>query len=61
MFLLNRLPMHYHPVLKYDQVHRATDDAFFIVLEAMDPKFTQEHARRLLQEAGATTIDELEN
>jgi hypothetical protein len=61
IFLLNRLPMHYHPVLKYDQVHRATDDAFFVVLEAMDPKFTQDGARKLLQQAGAQTIEALEN
>jgi len=61
MFILNRLPMHYHPVLKYDHVHRATDDSFYIVLEAMDPKFTQDRARSLLQAAGAASIDELEN
>jgi Alternative complex III, ActD subunit len=61
MFLVNRLPMHYHPVLKFDHVHRATDDAFFVVLEAMDPRFTQEGARRLLQAAGATEISDLEN
>ena len=61
IFLLNGLPMHYHPVLKYDQVHRATDDAFYVVLEAMDPKFTQDGARKLLQGAGAKQIDELEN
>jgi hypothetical protein len=61
IFLLNRLPMHYHPVLKYDQVHRATDDAFYVVIEAMDPKFTQDSARQLLQGAGAKQIDELEN
>jgi hypothetical protein len=61
IFILNKLPMHYHPVLKYDHVHRATDDAFYVVLEAMDPKFTQEGARKLLQQAGAQQIDELEN
>jgi hypothetical protein len=61
MLLLNRLPMHYHPVLKYDDVHRATDDAFYIVLEARDPRFTQESARKLLAEAGAQEIAELEN
>ena len=61
MFLLNRLPMHYHPVLKYDDVHRATDDTFYVVLEARDPKFTQNEARQLLQGTGALEIRELEN
>jgi hypothetical protein len=61
IFLLNGLPMHYHPVLKYDHVQRATDDSFYVVLEAMDPKFTQDGARALLEQAGAVEIDELEN
>ncbi|BET69617.1 DUF3341 domain-containing protein [Opitutales bacterium ASA1] len=61
MFFLNRLPMHYHPVLKYDQVHRGTDDAFFIVIEARDPKFSRDGARKLLESVGGTDINELED
>lgn len=61
MFLLNRLPMHYHPALKSKHVHRASDDLFYIVLEARDPKFTQDGARKLLQGAGASDVSELEN
>ena len=61
MFLLNRLPMHYHPALKSPHVHRASDDLFYIVLEARDPKFTQDGARKLLQGAGASDVSELEN
>src|SRR3982750_4185780 len=37
MFILNGLPMHYHPVLKYDHIRRGMDDTFFIVIEARDP------------------------
>jgi len=61
MFLLNRLPMHYHPVMKSEIATKATDDAFFIVLEAKDPKFTQDKARLLLEEAGAVEVGELED
>jgi hypothetical protein len=61
MFILNRLPMHYHPVLKYDDVRRATDDSFFVVVEAGDPKFSETGARELLQSAGAAEVRELEN
>jgi hypothetical protein len=61
MFLLNRLPMHHHPVLGYDKVHQATDDAFFVVLEAGDAKYSAAGARRLLEEAGAVEINELED
>jgi hypothetical protein len=53
MFLLNRLPMHYHPVLKHKDIRRATDDSFFVVLEAQDPKFNADAARKLLESAGA--------
>jgi hypothetical protein len=60
MLLLNRLPMHYHPVLKYDQIHRGLDDRFFIVIESRDPKFNLEATRALLAKAGGAGITELE-
>jgi hypothetical protein len=60
MLLLNRLPMHYHPVLKYDQIHRGLDDRFFIVIESRDPKFNLEATRALLEKAGGAGITELE-
>ena len=60
MFFLNRLPMHYHPVLKYDQIHRGMDDLFFIVIDARDPKFNFAATRALLEKAGGKSITELE-
>lgn len=60
MFLLNRLPMHYHPALKHDEVQRASDDTFYIVVEARDAKFTVDGARHLLEGAGATAVTQLE-
>ncbi len=60
MFFLNRLPMHYHPVLKYDQIHRGMDDLFFIVIESRDPKFNPAATQALLQKAGGQAITELE-
>lgn len=60
MFFLNRLPMHYHPVLKYDHIHRGMDDHFFIVIESRDPKFDVVRTRALLEKAGGTDIKELE-
>ncbi|OAM91727.1 DUF3341 domain-containing protein [Termitidicoccus mucosus] len=60
MLFLNRLPMHYHPVLKYDQIHRGLDDRFFIVIESRDPKFNLEATRALLEKAGGADITELE-
>ena len=60
MFVLNGLPMHYHPVLKYDQIRRGMDDTFFIVIEARDPRFNAANTRALLEQAGGEAITELE-
>jgi hypothetical protein len=60
MFLLNGLPMHYHPVLHYENIRRGTDDLFFIVIEKSDPKYNAENTRALLAKVGGTEIKELE-
>jgi hypothetical protein len=61
MFILNGLPMHYHPVLKYPNVDRATNDLFYIVIESRDPKFDPQATRALLAEIGGQAITELED
>ena len=60
MFVVNGLPMHYHPVLKYDQIVRGMDDTFFIVIEARDPRFNLANTKALLEKAGGKNIQELE-
>jgi hypothetical protein len=60
MFLLNKLPMHYHPVLKAPQFVRAMDDRFYIVIEANDPKFNVTATREFLASIGGKDIAELE-
>jgi hypothetical protein len=60
MFLLNGLPMHYHPALKAPQFVRAMDDRFYIVIEANDPKFNLTQTRALLAQVGGRDIAELE-
>ena len=59
MFVLNGLPMHYHPVLKYREIKRGMNDRFFIVIEARDPRFNPAATRALLQQAGGQEIEEL--
>jgi hypothetical protein len=61
MFILNGLPMHYHPVLNYDHIRRGTDDLFFIVIEKADPRFNPENTRALLEKIGGRAIAELES
>ena len=60
MFVLNGLPMHYHPVLKYRDIRRGTDDLFFIVIEAVDPRFNAAETRDLLARIGGRNVEELE-
>ena len=60
MFFLNGLPMHYHPVLKYENIRRGMDDLFFVVIEASDPRFNLANTKALLEKAGGKNIKELE-
>ena len=60
MFFLNRLPMHYHPVLKHDNIHRAMDDRFFIVIETEDPKYSESATRELLETLGSKHVEFVE-
>jgi hypothetical protein len=60
MFLLNRLPMHYHPVMKADAWAGATDDRFYLAIDAVDPKFDIVRTRAFLREIGGKDIAALE-
>jgi hypothetical protein len=60
MFFLNRLPMHYHPVLKSNKIVSGMDDKFHIVIESTDPKFNLANTKALLEQAGGKDIEELE-
>ena len=60
MFFLNGLPMHYHPLLKYEKIRRGMDDQMFIVIEARDPRFNLANTKALLEKAGGKDIKEIE-
>ncbi|MGD0674227.1 MAG: DUF3341 domain-containing protein [Polyangiaceae bacterium] len=57
MFGLNRLPRHHHPIFASERFRRASDDGFFISIEADDPKFDVDRARALLEGAHATHVE----
>ncbi len=61
LFLLCRLPRHYHAVMKQTHYRRATDDRFFVVIEARDPLYDPAGTRELLAEAGGREIAELDD
>jgi hypothetical protein len=49
MFLLNKLPCLYNPLFKSERFKRATDDRFFIAIDATDPKFDEVGTPKFLQ------------
>jgi len=59
MFVLNRLPMHYHAVMKQAHFQRAMDDRFFVVIEACDPRYDRAATEALLAQLGGREIEEL--
>ena len=57
MLALNRLPMHYHPLFHSEQFERFSDDAFFISIEAWDPKFDGTTTVDFLKQIGSTQVE----
>jgi len=60
MLALNGLPRLYHPVFKHSQFKRASDDRFFLAIEARDPKFNVEDVQRILARVGGANVEVLE-
>ena len=60
MLFFNRLPKLYHPVFKSPRFRRASQDRFFIHIEAADPKYDFEATREFAETLGASHIENLE-
>jgi hypothetical protein len=60
MLALNGLPRHHHPVFESDRFRQATDDKFFISIEAGDPKFDVDKTRTLLESSHAANVEMIE-
>jgi hypothetical protein len=62
MFILNGLPMPYHPVFNVQRfAAHASQDRFFLAIEATDPKFGRESARAFLLSVGAREVNDVED
>ncbi|EDM75336.1 hypothetical protein PPSIR1_01132 [Plesiocystis pacifica SIR-1] len=60
MLGLNKLPAFHHPLFKVPRFSRATDDRFFIAIEAIDPRYDLEKTKKLLEDTGAVKVEEVE-
>lgn len=56
MFGLNRLPRLHHPIFQHPTFHRASDDRFFLSIEATDPKFDRQQTTRFLESIGGKHV-----
>jgi hypothetical protein len=56
LLVLNQLPRWNHPIFNWDRFAKATDDGFFLVIEARDPKFSETRTRQLLEEIGGQHV-----
>jgi len=59
MFFLNGLPRPHHPVFNVPGFARATQDRFFLCVEATDPKFDREATRAFLAQTGPRDVMEV--
>ena len=60
MLHLNKLPRHHHPVFESDTFRSASDDKFFISIEAEDPKFDLAETKAVLEGTHPETLELVE-
>jgi hypothetical protein len=56
MFIIIGLPKLYHPIFSTPRFGLASDDRFFLYVDAIDPKFDAEATRTYLGSLGAWTV-----
>lgn len=61
MFVLNQLPKFYHPIFNWERFRAVTDDGFFLVVQAADPKFSEGKTRELFVSLGGENVTLVED
>ena len=59
MIFLNKLPRYSHPVSNVERFRAASSAAFFLCIEASDPRFELEATKKALQCSGAIQVTEV--
>jgi hypothetical protein len=59
MIALNKLPQPHHPIFNAANFERASQDRFFLCIEAADPKFDLLATRRFLQDLDPLNVAEV--
>jgi hypothetical protein len=60
MLFLNRLPRLHHPLLKNRRFAQVTHDKFFLVIECVDPMYSERETVKLLEKTGSQHIEVVE-
>ncbi|MFO0875413.1 MAG: DUF3341 domain-containing protein [Phycisphaerales bacterium] len=60
MLLLNGLPRLNHPLFRNDRFRKVTDDKFFLVIEARDPKFSRARTESFLRSLHPVSLEAVE-
>ncbi len=61
MLALNRLPQPYHPVFNVERFSLATQNRFFLCIEAIDPYFNRERTRAFLDRLRPREVFDVED
>ncbi|MEO1170738.1 MAG: DUF3341 domain-containing protein, partial [Myxococcota bacterium] len=61
VLLLNDLPSWFHPLFRSQKFAKVTDDAFFIAIEAKDPRYDETETKLLLESTGPASLDKVED
>jgi len=61
MFALNGLPRPHHPVFNVDRFQFASRDRFFLCIEAVDPRFDLNEAKKFFEELKGKDVVEVRN
>jgi hypothetical protein len=59
--IMMKLPRLHHPLFNSRNFSKFSDDKFFLCIEARDPKFSPEKTRELLEHAGASSVEVVED